>query len=87
MPTLELIALVIDVVHLRQAGVPRMLIEDHLVQSRHMARPDARLLINQVEHELQDVRHRQVLPLAVSAEALLEDCVKTRAGIKIRAHN
>lgn len=78
-PTLELVSLVIDVVYLRQAGIARTQVEDRLVQERQIPRHAARRLIGQVEHELQGVRHRMSLPLALSAEALLCDCVVTQS--------
>jgi hypothetical protein len=80
LPTLELVAIVVEVVHLRQAGLARPLVEDQLVQTRRLPRHAARRLIGQVEQELQAVRRRLTLPLAVSAEALLSECVEVRTG-------
>ena len=80
LPTLELVAIVVEVVHLRQAGLARTVVEGQLVQTRRMPRHAARRLIGQVEQELETARHRMTLPLAVSAEALLTDCVELRAG-------
>ena len=80
LPTLELVAIVVEVVHLRQAGLARAVVESQLVQTRRMPRYAARRLIGQVEQELQTARHRMTLPLAVSAEALLTDCVELQAG-------
>jgi hypothetical protein len=80
LPTLELVAIVVEVVHLRQAGLARTVVETQLVQTRRMPRHAARRLIGQVEQELQTVRRRLTLPLAVSAEALLTECVEIRTG-------
>jgi hypothetical protein len=80
LPTLELVAIVVEVVHLRQAGLARPLVESRLVQTRRLPRHAARRLIGQVEQELQTVRRRLALPLAVSAEALLSECVEVRTG-------
>ena len=76
MATLELVALVVEVVYLRQAGVQRPTIEEQMVQIHRLPRHAARRLIGQVENELQTVRRRLDLPLALSAEALLLDCVE-----------
>ena len=80
LPTLELVAIVVEVVHLRQAGLARTLVEGQLVQTRRLPRHAARRLIGQVEQELQTARRRMELPLAVSAEALLTECVELRTG-------
>jgi hypothetical protein len=80
LPTLELVAIVVEVVHLRQAGLARTVVEGQLVQNRRMPRHAARRLIGQVEQELLTARRRMELPLAVSAEALLTECVELRTG-------
>ena len=79
MPTLELIALVVEVVHLRQAGVSRSDIEQHLTRERRLPRHAARRLLTQVDHELQIVTRRGALRLALSAEALQAECVEVLA--------
>jgi hypothetical protein len=84
LPTLELISIVVDVVHLRQAGLARTVVEDQLVQTRRLPRHAARRLIGQVEHELQSVRRRLGLPLALSAESLLADCIEVRPPLPTR---
>ena len=76
LPTTELVSLVVDVVYLRQAGIPNATVEYVLVEERGFARPSARRLIGQVERELRAVRRRLSLPLALSAEALKEACVE-----------
>jgi hypothetical protein len=76
MPTLEFVAMVVQVVHLRQAGVARTAIEEHLQRERRLPRHASRRLIGQVDHELQQVGHNMKLPLAVSAEGLQWDCVE-----------
>jgi len=80
LPTLELVAIVVEVVQLRQAGLARTTVEDRLVQGRRMPRHAARRLIGQVEQELQTVKRRLGLPLALSAEALQTDCAEVRTG-------
>jgi hypothetical protein len=79
LPAVELVSIVVEVVHLRQAGVPRATVENQIVQAHRLPRHAARRLIGQVEHELQTVRRRLTLPLALSAEALLDDCVEVSA--------
>ena len=76
MPTLEFVAMVVQVVHLRQAGVARTAIEDQLMKERRLPRHAARRLIGQIDHELQQVGRKLKLPLAVSAEGLQWDCVE-----------
>jgi hypothetical protein len=76
LPAVELVSIVVEVVHLRQAGVARATVENRIVQAHRLPRHAARRLIGQVEHELQAVRRRLTLPLALSAEALLDDCVE-----------
>ena len=80
LPTLELVAIVVEVVHLRQAGLARTVVEDRVVLGHRLPRHAARRLIGQVEHELQTVRRRLTLPLAVSAEGLQDECVEIRTG-------
>ena len=80
LPTLELVAIVVEVVHLRQAGLARTIVENQLVQTRRLPRHAARRLISQVEQELQTVRRRLTLPLAVSVESLLTECVEVKTG-------
>ncbi|HEV8636109.1 MAG TPA: hypothetical protein VG370_17930 [Chloroflexota bacterium] len=77
MPTLEFVAMVVQVVHLRQAGIARTAVEDHLVRELRLPRHATRRLIGQVDHELQLIGRRLKLPLALSAEALRWDCVET----------
>jgi hypothetical protein len=77
---MELVSIVVEVVHLRQAGLARTVVEDQIVQGRRLPRHAARRLIGQVEHELQTVRRRLALPLAVSAEGLQADCHEIRTG-------
>ena len=76
LPAVELVSIVVEVVHLRQAGVPRATVENQIVQVHRLPRHAARRLIGQVEHELQTVRRRLGLPLALSVEALLAECVE-----------
>jgi hypothetical protein len=76
LPAVELISLVVEVVHLRQAGVLRATVENQIVQTYRLPRHSARRLIGQVEHELVDARRKMGLPLALSAESLLDDCVE-----------
>jgi len=76
LPAVELVSIVVEVVHLRQAGVPRATVENQIVQAHRLPRHAARRLIGQVEHELQTVRRRLTLPLALSAEALHDECVE-----------
>ena len=85
MPAVELVSIVVEVVHLRQAGVARATVENQIVQAHRLPRHAARRLIGQVEHELQTVRRRLTLPLALSAEALLDDCVEI--AVKQASHN
>ncbi|HEY3082069.1 MAG TPA: hypothetical protein VGM69_19455 [Chloroflexota bacterium] len=77
MPTLEFVAMVVQVVHLRQAGVARTAVEEQLMRERRLPRHASRRLIGQVDHELQMIGRRLKLPLALSAEALHWDCVET----------
>lgn len=76
MPTLAIVGMVVEIVHLRQAGVARATVEEQIVQAHRLPRHAARRLITQVEHELQSVRRRLSLPLALSADALLCQCVE-----------
>ena len=77
MPTLEFVAMVVQVVHLRQAGVARTAVEEQLMRERRLPRHATRRLIGQVDHELQTIGRRLKLPLALSVEALQWDCVET----------
>lgn len=74
LPGVELVCIVVEVVHLRQAGVPRATVENQVVQTHRLPRHAARRLVGQVEHELQTVRRRESLPLALSAESLFDEC-------------
>lgn len=71
-----LIGSVIEIVHLRQAGVPRASVEDHLVNDARLSRPEARRLVSHVEAHLRTVHRRMSLPLALSAEALALHCIE-----------
>jgi hypothetical protein len=84
-PNVDLIAVIVEVVHLRQAGVPRTAVESRLVSERRIPRHAARRLIGEVDHELQAVRRRMALPLALSAEALASECVPTM--VRVAGHN
>jgi hypothetical protein len=79
-PTTEIVSLVVDIVHLRQAGVPRPSIEYVLVEERGVARSAARRLIGHVDHELQVARRRMGLKLALTAESLRDECIELRLG-------
>lgn len=80
MPNIEVVALVVEIVHLRQAGVSRLAVEDQVVRGSRLQRHAARRLIGQVDQALHTVRHRLGLPLALSAEALIFDCVEVSGG-------
>jgi hypothetical protein len=85
LPAIDLVSIIVEVVHLRQASVPRALVENQIVQTHHIPRHAARRLIGQVEQELQTIRRRLSLPLALSAEALIDQCVQVSA--RTTSHN
>lgn len=70
----ELVGITVEIVYMREARVPRAIVENQIVAGYRIPRHHARRLIGQVEHELQTVRRKEGLPLALSAEALLDDC-------------
>src|SRR5262249_21085371 len=76
MPTLEFVAMVVQVVHLRQAGVARTAVEEQLMRERRLPRHATRRLIGQVDHELQLIGRRLRLPLALRAGGLHGDGVE-----------
>jgi hypothetical protein len=78
LPALELVAIAVEIVHLRQAGIPRTVVETQLVQTRRLPRHAARRLVGQVEQELQTINRRMGLPLALSAESLHSDCIEVQ---------
>jgi hypothetical protein len=73
----ELVPLVVEVVHLRQAGVARSTIEDQVARERRIGRGALRRILGQVDEHLREIRYRMSLPLALSVEALRLDCVET----------
>ncbi len=83
----EFISLVVDIVHLRQAGLGRVVIEDRLMQDRKLPRQLVRRLVVQVERELQIAKRKMELPLAISAEGLMGDCVEISKATSTERRN
>ncbi|MBM4417189.1 MAG: hypothetical protein FJ033_02570 [Chloroflexi bacterium] len=75
MDSRALIRTVVDIVHLRQAGVTAPAIERHLADAC-FSEGMVRRILSHVDERLATIEHRMALRLALSAETLLQDCAE-----------